>query len=113
MKKILTTLLFAITIIFSAQSQEVIKHKHDFVIGGEKGYFLKTQNITATTIIENYLGSGGGFDDNPIETKVVEIYSNGIEERVITENGDSSYYVIIFKNFTANKASVCMNSEEL
>ena len=113
MKKILTTLLFAITIIFSAQSQEVIKHKwHDFVIGGENGYFVKTQIITATTIIENYLGSGGGFDDNPIETKVVEIYSNGIEERVITENGDSSYYVIIFKNFTANKASVCMNSEE-
>lgn len=112
MKRITTTLLLAAAFVFTAQAQEVLKHKwHRFYIGGNKGYFVKTTQFTNTTMTENQFGAGNSFDNSPMEIKVAEIYKTDVDERVITDYGDSSYYVLVFKKFTANKAQGCMNTE--
>lgn len=112
MKRITTTVLLAISFVFTVQAQEVLKHKwHRFYIGGNKGYFVKTNQFTNTTMTENQFGAGNTFDNSPMEIKVAEIYKTDADERVITDYGDSSYYVLVFKNFTANKAQACMNTE--
>jgi hypothetical protein len=113
MKRITTTLILIISIVLSAKAQqELISQKwHRFSIGGNKGYFVKTTVFTDSTMTENQFGSGGQFDNSPMVIKVAEIYSTGNEVRVITDYGDSSYYVLVFKNFTNNKAKGCMNTD--
>ncbi len=112
MRRIITTLLVLVAIISTVSAQELLKHKwHRFYIGGDKGYFVKTNSFTATSMTENQFGSGGQFDNSPMEIKVVSIYQTADDERVITEYADSAYYILVFKNFTANKAQVCMSTE--
>jgi hypothetical protein len=112
MKRILSTLLLVTISYLTANAQDLLKHKwHRFYIGGNKGYFVKTTQFTASTMTENQFGSGGAFDNNPMEIKVAEIYTSGNETRVITDYGDSSYYILVFKNFTDYKVQAGMNIE--
>jgi hypothetical protein len=109
---LLLTLLLSISNITSAQ--KVTKTKwHTYYIGGKKYYFVKTHEFTPTTLTENQTGSGGQFDNSPVKIKIVQIVTTSYGEKVITEYGDSSYYVISFKNITNNKAEVCKSSTEL
>jgi hypothetical protein len=111
MKKFVFTAM-ALVVTTAMFSQEVLKHKwHQFYIGGNKGYFTKTHQFTATTMTENQFGSGSQFDNSPMEIAVAEIYTAGAEERVILDYTDSNYYVLVFKNFTPQKASVSMNTD--
>lgn len=112
MKRITTTLFFLSALMTAGHAQEVLKHKwHRFYIGGDKGYFVKTSTFTHTSMTEDQFGSGSTFDNSPMEIKVAKLYTTAADERVITDYGDSSYYVLVFKNFTSNKAAVCMNTE--
>ncbi|MCX6318689.1 MAG: hypothetical protein NTW29_15515 [Bacteroidetes bacterium] len=112
MKRSITTLLMLTGLLVTTHAQEILKHKwHRFFIGGDKGYFVKTNTFSNTTMTEDQFGSGGNFDNSPMEIKIAELYTTPTDERVITDYGDSSYYVIVFKNFTAQKASVCLHTE--
>jgi hypothetical protein len=79
---------------------------HTYYIGGKKGYFIKTYEVSKNGVIENQYGSGGQFDNNPMTIPVVDVVVTDADERVITDYSDSNFYVIIFKNFTPLKASV-------
>ncbi len=113
MKRFTTTLLLAIAVVFSATAQQKLLNQkwHRFTIGGNKNYFVKTTVFTNTTMTENQFGSGGQFDNSPMEIKVAEIYTTENDVRVITDYGDSSYYVLVFKNFTDKKVQACMNTD--
>jgi hypothetical protein len=96
-----------------ANAQKMYSTKwHTFYIGGNKGYFVKTYNIGTDSVIENQFGSGGQFDNKPTTIPVQEIVTTETEERVITKYGDNSFYLIVFKDFTANKANVFFGTDE-
>jgi hypothetical protein len=113
MKRITTTFLLLFTLLLSTQAQDLLGKKwYQFTIGGNKGYFVKTTEFSKTTMTENQFGSGSTFDNSPVEIKIAEIYTSGNEVRVITEYGDSSFYVLVFRNFTDYKVQSCMNTDE-
>ena len=93
-------------------AQKITTEKwHTFYIGGNKGFFVKTYVVSKDGLTENQFGSGGQFDNSPVQIKVAELVANENEERIITDYGDSAYYVIVFKNLTAEKAEVCYHTD--
>jgi hypothetical protein len=114
MKRITTTLVLLVALIATSQAQDLLGKKwYQFTIGGKKGYFVKTTEFSQTTMTENQFGSGSTFDNSPVEIKVAEIYpTTGDEVRVITDYGDSTFYVLVFKNFTDSKVSSCMSRDK-
>ena len=94
-------------------AQKITTEKwHTFYIGGNKGFFVKTYMVSKDGLTENQFGSGGQFDNSPVQIKVAELVANGNEERIITDYGDSAYYVILFKNITSEKARVCYSTDQ-
>lgn len=111
MKRILSALFLLSLTVLSAHSQEnLLKNKwHRFYIGGNNGYYVKTTQFSQTTMTEDQFGGGDTFDNSPMEVKVVEIYTIGDETRVITENVEAGFYILVFKNFTEHKAQGCIS----
>jgi hypothetical protein len=114
MKKICTLVLILLVTSTTINAQKTIANKwHQYYIGGKKGFFVKTTTFTNTTMTENQTGRGDKWDNSPVTINVTSINeeANGIE-KIITKYGDSSYYVMFFKDFTANEAKVHMSTEE-
>jgi hypothetical protein len=112
MKKISLLMLGLTFLQLSITAQKIIGVKwSNPILGGKKGYFTKMHTINKDNMIENQTGSGGQFDNSPVNIPVVEIFSIGTEERVITSYGDSSYAIIVFKNITTKNADVCFHGE--
>lgn len=107
MKYILIAIcLFSITL--SGTSQKLLNTKwHRLVIGGENGYYTKTQTINDSVMVENQFGTGDVFDNSPMEIKVMTVFATDADERVVTKYGDSLYAIIVFKNINDSFANVC------
>jgi hypothetical protein len=92
-------------------AQKLLNTKwHRLVVGGKKGFFTKTHIINDSVNIENQFGSGGAFDDSPMEIKVESVFTTATDERVVTKYGDSLYAIIVFKNINDSFADVCYYS---
>jgi hypothetical protein len=107
-------IFLALSIILIQQNttaQKLLNTKwHRLVVGGNKGFFTKTHIINDSVNIENQFGSGGAFDDSPMEIKVESVFTTATDERVVTKYGDSLYATIIFKNINDSFADVCYYS---
>ncbi len=105
-----TIAIFAIT---NLNAQKATANKwFQYYIGGKKGYFIKTTTFTKSSMVENQKGRGDQWENQPVTVKVVDINQENEMEKIITEYGDSSYYVVTFKDFTINNAKVNLNSTE-
>jgi hypothetical protein len=96
------------TIQQNTTAQKLLNTKwHRLVVGGDKGFFTKTHIINDSVNIENQFGSGGAFDDSPMEIKVETVFTTATDERVVTKYGDSLYAIIVFKNINDSFSDVC------
>jgi hypothetical protein len=101
-------LLISIFAIKHSNAQKLLNTKwHRLVIGGQNGYYTKTQTISENVMVENQTGTGDVFDDSPMEIKVETVFTTTKDERVVTKYGDSLYAIIVFKNITDSFADVC------
>ena len=112
MKKSIMICLAIIMVAITAKAQKITNQKwHNYYVGGNKGYYVKTYQFTTTKMTENQFGSGGQFDNKPNNFKVAELVNVNDVVKVIADYGESNYYVIIFKNITNLKADVCFHTE--
>jgi hypothetical protein len=112
MTKIFFSIL-SICMLSNLQAQKINNTKwYEFYLGGKKGFFTKTHTITDKKITENQTGSGGEFDNKPSDVIIEKFITTDADERIINKYDENTYMVIVFKNITADKAKVCLNTEQ-